>query len=144
MLRSHDDGDVAGQELEDTILLVKTFCFHLLQLDVRQVSLRHREAMAEVLRLSLDCDFPALDELGRLDLLSKAFTSSNALQLDEARLSEGTRETLRVFQLIAHMRRILGPDCFGRCVISMTHSASHVMEAILNPCSPPVMTARHA
>jgi phosphoenolpyruvate carboxylase len=129
-LSSHGDGDVADRDVKDLILLVRTFGFHLLQLDVRQESARHTEAVAEILRLSLDRDYVGLDEGGRLELLSEAIGNPNALQFDVAGLSETTQETLRVFQLIAHMRRSLGPECFGRYVISMTHSASHVMEVM--------------
>lgn len=129
-LVSHGDAEVAGRELEDMILLVKTFGFHLLQLDVRQESGRHGDAIAEIFRQSLGSDYAALDESARLELLSEAIANPNALQFDPARLSEATQETLRVFQLIAHMRRSLGPECFGRYVISMTHCASHVMEVM--------------
>jgi phosphoenolpyruvate carboxylase len=38
---------------------------------------------------------------------------------------------LRLFQLISHARRNLGAACFGKYVISMTHTASHVMEVML-------------
>ncbi len=34
------------------------------------------------------------------------------------------------FQVIAQMRREIGHECFGRYVISMTHSASNVMEVL--------------
>ena len=129
-LSSHDDAQVAERELADVILLVRTFGFHLMQLDVRQESLRHSEAVAEIARCSLGLDYFALDEGARLELLSAAISNPFALQFDAARLSDTSRETLRVFQLIAHMRRSLGPDCFGRYVISMTHSASHVMEVM--------------
>ena len=129
-LKSHDDGDVADRELADLILLVRTFGFHLLQLDVRQESGRHSEAVAEIFRQALGSDYTGLDEEARLALLSEAIANPNALQFDLARLPENTQETLRVFQLIAHMRRSLGPDCFGRYVISMTHTASHVMEVM--------------
>jgi phosphoenolpyruvate carboxylase len=129
-LASHGDKEVADGELQDLILLVRTFGFHLLQLDVRQESGRHGDAVAEIFSLSLGSDYRGLDEEARLELLSEAITNPNALQFDFSRLSEYTRETLSVLQLIAHMRRCLGAECFGSYVISMTHSASHVMEVM--------------
>ena len=129
-LREHGDGEVADGKLENLILLVRTFGFHLLQLDVRQESTRHSETVAEIFRQALACDYLGLDEEARLDLLAEAISNPNALQFEVARLSESARETLRVFQLIAHMRRSLGNECFGRYVISMTHTASHVMEVM--------------
>ncbi len=129
-LRSHGDAAVAERELLDLILLVRTFGFHLMSLDVRQESGRHGRAVAEIMRIALGRDYAALDEEARLELLAEAAANAHALSFNLARLSEETQETLRVFQLIAHTRRALGPECFGRYVISMTHSASHVMEVM--------------
>jgi len=130
-LISHGDTEVAHRELLDLIRLVETFGFHLLQLDVRQESTRHSQAVAEMMRAALDIDYSALDEAARLALLSEAIGNPNALQYDLARLTPATQETLRLFQLIAHARRNLGEQCFGKYVISMTHHASHVMEVML-------------
>jgi len=129
-LVSHGDKEIAEREVRDLTLLVRTFGFHLLHLDIRQESARHGEAVAEIFQLALRRDYADLDEEGRLELLSEAVANPNALEFDPSALSAETQETLRVFQLIAHMRRSLGPDCFGRYVISMTHSASHVMEVL--------------
>ncbi|OYY92991.1 MAG: phosphoenolpyruvate carboxylase [Hydrogenophilales bacterium 28-61-23] len=130
-LISHGDSEVANRELLDLIRLVETFGFHLLQLDVRQESGRHSQTVAEVLRAALDIDYLALDEGARLALLSDTIAHPNALQFDPADLSPSAQETLQLFHLIAHARRNLGAACFGKYVISMTHSASHVMEVML-------------
>ena len=130
-LISHGDSEVANREVLDLIRLVETFGFHLLQLDVRQESTRHSQAVAEVMHAALDIDYLALDERARLELLSEAISNPNALHFDLASLTPATRETLRLFQLIAHARRNLGSQCFGKYVISMTHTASHVMEVML-------------
>jgi len=130
-LISHGDAEVANRELLDLIRLVETFGFHLLQLDVRQESNRHSQTVAEVFQAALKIDYLALDEEARLALLGDAITNPNALQFDLASLTPNAQETLRLFQLIAHARRNLGADCFGKYVISMTHTASHVMEVML-------------
>ena len=130
-LISHGDESVANREVLDLIRLVETFGFHLLQLDVRQESGRHTQAVAEILQAGLGVDYPALAEDARLALLAEAIGNPNALQFDAAEFTPETREVLRVFQLIAHFRQVLGAQCFGKYVISMTHSASHVMEVML-------------
>lgn len=130
-LIEHGDATLADGELRDLILLVETFGFHLMQLDVRQESTRHSQTVAEILTQALSVDYHALDETARIALLADALANPNALLYDPGLLSEAGQETLRVFQLIAHMRRQLGPDCFGRYVISMTHTASHVLEVML-------------
>ncbi len=130
-LVGHGDRAVAEGELTDLIRLVETFGFHLLELDVRQESGRHGEAVAEILRQALGIDYLSLDEAGRLDLLADTLANPVALQFDPGLLSEATQETLRVFQAVAQARRHLGERCFGRYVISMTHQASHVLEVLL-------------
>jgi len=130
-LVSHGDEALAQGELQDLIMLVETFGFHLMQLDVRQESTRHSETVAEILKLALDADYASLDESARLVMLADAVANPAALNYEVAQLSETAQETLHVFRLIAHMRQEIGPACFGRYVISMTHSASHVMEVML-------------
>jgi phosphoenolpyruvate carboxylase len=130
-LISHGDGEIAEEGLRDLIQLVETFGFHLMQLDVRQESTRHTETVAELLKAALGLDYLKLSEDERITLLADAIANPNALAYDPATLSENAQETIRVFQLIAHTRRTLGAECFGRYVISMTHSASHVLEVML-------------
>jgi phosphoenolpyruvate carboxylase len=129
-LVSHGDAEVAGQELQDLIMLVRTFGFHLLQLDVRQESGRHTEAVADVLRQTWGVDYTAMEEDARLNLLQDAIANAGALQLDMTALAMDTRECLKVMQVIAQMQRSLGRECFGRYVISMTHSSSHILEVM--------------
>ena len=130
-LCSHGDRAVAELELLDLMRLVKTFGFHLMQLDVRQESTRHSDAVAEIFSLALNIDYQNLDEPQRLALLGEAVATPGGLSYDAMLLSDTTRETLAVFQVMAEMRREIGHDCFSRYVISMTHAASHVMEVML-------------
>ena len=130
-LRGHNDANIAYLELHDLIRLTETFGFHLMQLDVRQESTRHTEAVADILKESLNLDYHSLDENQRLDLLSEAIAAPGGLMYDCSTLPKNTLETLETFDVMARMRREIGPDCFGKYVISMTHSASHVMEVML-------------
>jgi len=129
-LIGHGDAAIAASELQDAIRLVETFGFHLMQLDVRQESTRHAEAVAEILKAALDEDYLALSEERRIALLAEAIANPAALEYELETLSEPTAEILGVFQVMAQMRRELGPECFGRYVISMTHSASNVLEVL--------------
>lgn len=129
-LCSHGDQDIAGLELQDLIRLAETFGFHLLQLDMRQESSRHTDAVAEILSASLSLDYQALDEEGRLIALSSAMTVPGGLIYERALLTPATQETLDLFQVIRLMRTELGAASFGRYVISMTHAASHVLEVM--------------
>ena len=130
-LRSHNDADIAGQELHDLIRLAETFGFHLMQLDVRQESGRHSDAVADLFQVTLGIDYAALNEAERLKLLGETLSAPGGLLFDLSRLQPQTRDTLAVFETMARMRREIGGECFDKYVISMTHHASHVLEVML-------------
>jgi phosphoenolpyruvate carboxylase len=130
-LRGHGDAAIAEQELHDLMRLVDTFGFHLMQLDVRQESGRHTAAVTDILSAALGLDYAALDEQDRLAVLGEAIAAPGGLMYDRAALQPLTRDTLEVFETMASMRREIGPGCFGKYVISMTHHASHILEAML-------------
>ena len=131
-LISHGDRNIASGALVDLIRLVETFGFHLHHLDVRQESTVHSEAMAEILaQIAPDTDYAAQDEATRQRTLSALIAADTPPTLDREALSDGTRQTLDVFQVMHNIRREVGPDGIGTYVISMTHAASHVLEVLL-------------
>lgn len=129
-LLSHGDEAIARAELHDLIRLVDTFGFHLMPLDVRQESTRHTEAVTEILATTLRLDYAALTEDERMTLLAEAIASPHPFTCDPGGLSASTRETLKVFEVIARLQKEIGPACIGRYVISMTHHASHILEVL--------------
>lgn len=129
-LLSHGDDALANAELTDLIRMVETFGFHLMPLDIRQESTRHTEAVAEILANTLNQDYLALQERERLELLVEAIASPNPFTCDLSSLSISTREIVKVFKVMARLRKEVGSACLGRYVISMTHSASHVLEVL--------------
>ena len=130
-LIGHGDEEIAAGEVTDLIRLVKTFGFHLMQLDVRQESTVHSRAVTEWLQAGLGIDYAAMNETERLALLSRLLADPTQLPPLPKSASESTQEVLRVLTCIAHMRQELGADCFGKYVVSMTHDASHVLEVLL-------------
>jgi len=130
-LESHGDANIADMALHDLIRLAETFGFHLMELDVRQESGRHTDAVAEILKAAIGADYLSLNEQQRLELLSDAIKAKGGLIFDETTLSAKNRETLQLFEVMARMRREAGSDCFGKYVISMTHQASHILEVML-------------
>ncbi|MGZ8153579.1 MAG: phosphoenolpyruvate carboxylase [Methylovulum sp.] len=130
-LISHGDQAIAGLELQDLLHLVATFGFHLMQLDVRQESTRHSDAVAEIFTAALGLDYQAMDEAQRLHVLGEAIATPGGLIYDATHLSPATLETLELFRVMAQMRSEIGGECFSKYVISMTHAASHIMEVML-------------
>lgn len=127
-LISHGDERSANGDLQDLIRLVESCGFFMAHLDIRQESTRHTQAVSEILK-PVGLDYEALDEPGRLATLARLL-GEPAIELDKTLYSEETVETIEVFEVMASMRREVSKNAFGNYVISMTHSASHVMEVM--------------
>ena len=129
LIADHDDSLAEGK-LKDLVRLVETFGFFLMHLDIRQESTRHTGAISEICRSLPDAiDYDTLDESARQGFLSRAFATAPPA-LDRSGLSAETRETLEVFDVMRRMQQEVSPNAFGNYVISMTHTASHVLEVM--------------
>ncbi|BCN92939.1 phosphoenolpyruvate carboxylase [Thiomicrorhabdus immobilis] len=128
-LCNHGDENVANEELQDLIRLVKTFGFYLMRLDIRQESNVHSDAVADLLS-HLDIDYMSLSESERLEVLAKHVASATIIDTQHLALNKMTKEVLEVFNVIREMRKEISPKAFNNYVISMTHEASHVMEVL--------------
>jgi phosphoenolpyruvate carboxylase len=124
------DSNLADAGLKDLIRLVQTFGFYLMHLDIRQESTRHTGAVSEIFKTLPDAiDYASLDETARQQQLTRALATTPPV-LDRSGLSEDTRETLEVFDVMRSMQAEVSEHAFGNYVISMTHSASHILERI--------------
>jgi phosphoenolpyruvate carboxylase len=127
-LASHGDANIAQGGLLDLIRLVETFGFYLLHLDIRQESTRHSQAVRELCaQAGVSADYEALPEEQRIVLLCRLLQEA-PLRIERSTLSEDTAETLQVLEVMADMRDEVSAEAFGTYVISMTHSASDVLE----------------
>ncbi|WP_407276425.1 phosphoenolpyruvate carboxylase [Halothiobacillus sp. DCM-1] len=125
------DALLADAEIKDLIRLAETFGWHLTQLDIRQESTRHTQAVAELIRhLSPKTDYLAQDETTRQNTLTALINKGKlkAPKLDD--LSPETAEILRVFNVKRQLIDTISRDCFGTYVISMTHEPSHILEVL--------------
>jgi phosphoenolpyruvate carboxylase len=129
-LNASNDASLADGRLKDLIRLVETFGFYLMQLDIRQESKRHTDAVRDICKaLPEPVDYAALDERARQDFLGRALESAPP-KLPRDKLSADTREVLEVFEVMHGMHREVSANAFGNYVISMTHSASHILEVM--------------
>ncbi|MHB1085225.1 MAG: phosphoenolpyruvate carboxylase [Thiobacillus sp.] len=131
-LISHGDRIVAMRDLQALIRLVESFGFHLLQLDIRQESTVHTRTVAAVLQqIDPDFDYTGAVEEDRLQRLSAWIGHIDPIKINDLVLDDEAREALAVFRRMAKLQAEVGDEVFGTYVISMTHSASHVMEVML-------------
>jgi phosphoenolpyruvate carboxylase len=130
-LASHGDANLAEAELKDLIIQVETFGFFLAQLDIRQESTRHTQAVTELFAMAPNLpDYAGLSEEERLKVLGDMLSHGGTPLLYCDDLSAETRETLAVMRTMVELRREISPRAFGAYVISMTHDASHVLEVM--------------
>ncbi len=130
-LISHKDEDIAKRELKDLIRLAETCGFSLYELDIRQESTVHTNTVHEIIKQFIpDTDYKALPEQEKLALLSKIIERESLPKANPESLTKESTETLELFDTIVEMREETGDNIFGTYVISMTHSASHVMEVL--------------
>ncbi len=131
-LISHGDRIVAMQDLHALIRLVESFGFHLLQLDIRQESTVHTRTVATVLKqVDSDFDYLGAAEPERLQRLAAWVGHIDPILVNDVALGDAERETFAVFRRMAKLQAEVGDEVFGTYVISMTNSASHVMEVML-------------
>ena len=131
-LIANGDKLLAEAELKDLIRLAETFGWHLVRLDIRQESVEHTETVTEVLKqLAPEIDYANLAEDDRTRILGELVAAGDhkATNLDE-HLTEKSREVIKVLQVKRQLIDHISRECFGTYVISMTHSASHVMEVM--------------
>ncbi|MCP4431453.1 MAG: phosphoenolpyruvate carboxylase, partial [Gammaproteobacteria bacterium] len=129
-LISHGDYAVANGDLRDAIRIAETFGFHMVSLDIRQESTRHTMAVSEITKLCGLIDYNSLDERQRLAFLADQIDKNLLPDIDLNGLSDDTRQTLEVFHTIFEMRKKISSRCIGSYIISMTHTASHIMEVM--------------
>jgi len=130
-LHHHNEGNLADGGLKELQRLLETFGFYLARMDIRQESTLHSETVSDILHNSnQSIDYLKLDESARSDLLSKLIEQDGPLFFDSNALNEQSKEILEVFYLIQEMREEISEQCIGSYVISMTHSASHILEVV--------------
>lgn len=122
---------LARGKLLSVIRRLQTFGLHLIRLDVRQESTRHEEvidAITEDLGVGKYTDWP---EEKRMEWLTTELKNRRPLignrKQWNANVSDNVREVMDTFDVIA----ACGSEPFGAYIISMTRTASHVLEVHL-------------
>lgn len=120
---------ISETEMQRWLDLTGVFGLHLTRLDVRQDARRYREVLTEIFKQwQLTPDFKNLSEPERVQLLTKVWTSTQPIKLDE--LSPLAQDTLRLFDTLHACATKLGPEALGGHVISMTRYPSDVLTVL--------------
>ena len=122
---------LARGKLMAVIRRLNTFGLHLIRLDVRQESTRHEEVMDAITQDLGIGKYTEWTEEKRMEWLTTELKNRRPLignrKAWNATVSDNVREVMDTFDVIA----ACGADPFGAYIISMTRSASHVLEVHL-------------
>ncbi len=130
-LRENRGGHIADSILGKLIRQVEVFGFHMAKLDVRQNSAVHESAVNEITeRLGLP-PYGRMSGPEKLAWLTAEITNPRPLVPGWLPLSDETKELLLTFRTITECLDEISPECIDTYVISMTRSASNVMEVLL-------------
>ncbi len=121
------------RELENLMGQVEIFGFNLTQLDIRQESSCHSDAITEIVNYLqiLPKPYNELSEPERLEWLVQELKTRRPLIPPELPFSEKTRELINTFRMIRRLQEEFGIEICRTYVISMSHEASDLLEVLL-------------
>jgi phosphoenolpyruvate carboxylase len=107
---------------------VGTFGFQMATLDIREHSRKHHEALAELYSLVGE-DYTSIGGNQKVQVLSNELEGVRPLSSLTTRLSDESDRTLTAFHAIREAQKRYGPQVIESYIISMTETASDVLEA---------------
>ena len=108
------------------------FGLHTARLDLREDSSRLNSSMGEILRaLKIETEFETADPESRKNLLLRLLNEPVPPLAPHPGVTAETAETWALFQLIARVQRVYGPELLGPFIISMTRAAADMLVVLL-------------
>ncbi|MBE9078013.1 phosphoenolpyruvate carboxylase [Romeria aff. gracilis LEGE 07310] len=121
------------QDLEKLICQAEIYSFTLAQLDVRQESTRHADALNEITEYLgiLPKAYNDLTEAEKMDWLVAELKTRRPLIPGELPFSDKVQETVATFRMVRRLHQEFGPQICQSYIISMCHHASDLLEVLL-------------
>ena len=121
-------------EVEPVTRLVQSFGFHLAALDIRQNSVFHDRAVAQLLEAAGVADgasFADWDEESRLELLTAELESPRPLAAPDAELGPEADAVLSCYRVVRNELNENGDAGIGSLIVSMTRNVSDLLVVFL-------------
>lgn len=133
MQRNLESSGLRCQELENLICQVEVYGFNLTQLDFRQESSVHADAINEIAEYLQILPKPYLEltEEERIEWLVGELQTRRPLIPQEMPFSERTRETIETLRMLRLLQQEFGLEICQTYIISMTNHVSDVLEVLL-------------
>ncbi len=131
--RTLSETGLSCRELENLICQVETYDFNLAQLDIRQESSRHADALNEVLEYLqiLPQPYNELSEAERVAWLTTELQTRRPLIPAELPFSEKTNELIETFRVVRSLQQEFGCNICQTYIISMSRELSDLLEVLL-------------
>lgn len=131
--RNLTETGLSCRELENLICQVEIFGFNLTQLDIRQESSRHADALNEILEYLqiLPQPYNELSEEQRVAWLTGELQTRRPLIPAELPFSEKTNDVIETFRVVRSLQQEFGLNICQTYIISMCRDVSDVLEVLL-------------
>ena len=124
--------DLSCEPLNTLLTQVHIFGFSLASLDIRQESTRHSDALEELTKyLLLPTSYDLMSEEEKTNWLISELNTKRPLIPTSHKWSQSTEETFAVFKMVKRLQEEFGSRICHSYVISMSHSASDLLEVLL-------------
>ncbi|MGQ4646860.1 phosphoenolpyruvate carboxylase [Lyngbya aestuarii] len=131
--RNLTETGLSCSDLEQLICQVEIYGFNLAQLDIRQESSRHSDAINEITEYLqiLPKPYNELSEEERTLWLTQELPTRRPLIPNELPFSEKTCETIETFRMVRRVQQEFGSQICQTYIISMSHEVSDLLEVLL-------------
>ncbi|MEH1869435.1 MAG: phosphoenolpyruvate carboxylase [Nostoc sp.] len=131
--RNLTETGLSCRELENLICQVEIFGFNLTQLDIRQESSRHADALDEILQYLqiLPQPYNELSEEQKVAWLTGELQTRRPLIPAELPFSEKTNDVIETFRVVRSLQQEFGLNICQTYIISMCRDVSDVLEVLL-------------
>ena len=124
--------ELSCQAVNTLLTQVHIFGFSLASLDIRQESTRHSDALQELSNyLDLPFQYDQMSEEQKIEWLIEELDTKRPLIPSDVNWSKSTEETFCVFKMVKRLQEEFGSRICHSYVISMSHSASDLLEVLL-------------
>ncbi|MDJ0737217.1 MAG: phosphoenolpyruvate carboxylase [Nostocaceae cyanobacterium] len=131
--RNLSETGLTCRELENLICQVEIFGFHLTQLDIRQESTRHSDALNEILQYLgvLDKPYDELSESQRVAWLTQELQTRRPLIPAQLPFSDKTNDIIETLRTVRQLQQEFGTNICQTYIISMSRQVSDILEVLL-------------
>lgn len=131
--RNLKETGLSCNDLDNLIAQVEIYGFNLVQMDMRQDSSRHSDAIEEIAAYLeiLPQPYNQMGETERVIWLSKELQTRRPLIPAEMPFADKTCETIETLRILRQLQQEFGVNICHTYVISMTNDVSDVLEVLL-------------